>query len=70
MNISVRNLEIEDHEKIVDYFLNSDKNFLISMGVDIPKLPGRKEWLDTLNSNFTLSISKKKSLLHNLVIRR
>ena len=60
MNISVRNLEIEDHEKIVDYFLNSDKDFLISMGVDIPKLPGRQEWLDTLNSNFTLSISKKK----------
>ena len=59
--ISVRNLEIEDHEKIVNYFLNSDKDYLISLGVDISKLPARQEWLDTLNSNFSLSVDKKIS---------
>jgi RimJ/RimL family protein N-acetyltransferase len=57
--ISVRHLEINDHEKIVDYFLNSDKDFLISLGVDTSKLPSRKEWLDILVSNFELTIDKK-----------
>ena len=58
--ISVRHLEICDHENIVDYFLNSDKDFLISLGVDISKLPDRQEWLDILKSNFELSIDQKK----------
>ena len=57
--ISVRHLEIGDHESIVDYFLNSDKDFLISMGIDTSKLPTRQEWLDILNLNFELSIYKK-----------
>jgi RimJ/RimL family protein N-acetyltransferase len=58
--ISVRHLEINDHENIVDYFLNSDKNFLISLGVDTSKLPTKQEWLDILSSNFELSIYQKK----------
>jgi hypothetical protein len=56
----VRHLEITDHEPIVDYFLNSDKDFLGSMGVDTLKLPSKQEWLNLLNSNFTLSVDKKK----------
>ncbi len=57
--ISVRHLEIEDHENIVDYFLNADKDFLISLGVDTLKLPARKEWLEMLCSNFELSVGQK-----------
>lgn len=51
---------MSDHENIVDYFLNSDVKFLNSMGVNTSKLPYRQEWLDILNSNFQLSIDKKK----------
>lgn len=58
--LSVRQLKISDHEPIVDYFLNSDKDFLVSMGVDTSKLPSKQEWLDLLNSNFILSNDKKK----------
>ena len=58
--LSVRQLEINDHEKIVDYFLNADKDFLINLGVDLTKLPARQEWLDILSSNFTLSPEQKK----------
>ena len=58
--LSVRHLEITDHKNIVDYFLNSDKDFLNSMGVDTSKLPSRQEWLDILHSDFTLSTDKKK----------
>jgi RimJ/RimL family protein N-acetyltransferase len=58
--ISVRHQEITDHERIVDYFLTSEKDFLIGMGVDIAKLPERQEWLDILQSNFSLPIHEKK----------
>ncbi len=58
--IAVRNLEHSDHERIVDYFLNSEPDFLIKLGVDILKLPPKQEWLDILDSNATLNIEHKK----------
>lgn len=58
--MSVRHSGTNDNENIVNYFLNSDKDFLIHMGVDISKLPTKKEWLDILNSNLELSIHQKK----------
>lgn len=60
MRISVRQLEVTDHERIVDYFLNSDTDFLIRMGVDIPKLPTKQEWLNILHTNFILNLKQKK----------
>lgn len=58
--LSVRQLEISDHENIVDYFLNADKDFLINLGVDLLKLPAKQEWLDMLHSDFKLSLEQKK----------
>lgn len=58
--ISVRHLEIGDHENIVDYFLNADKDFLINLGVDISRLPAKQEWLNILGSNFELGLEQKK----------
>ncbi len=57
--LSVRQLEINDLEFIVDYFLKSDSDFLLVMGVDISKLPSREEWLNILTSNFYLDLDKK-----------
>ena len=37
-----------DYERMIDYFLQADQKFLISMGVDPGKLPTRKDWLDRL----------------------
>jgi hypothetical protein len=37
-NLSVREWKEADFENIVDYFLNSDKDFLVSMGIDTSKL--------------------------------
>ncbi len=55
-NISVRQAHIDDHERIVDYFLSADKDFLVGMGVvDMAKLPQR-QGLDILRSNVELSI--------------
>jgi [ribosomal protein S5]-alanine N-acetyltransferase len=58
--ISVRHLEIQDQENIVDYFLNAETKFLISMGIDTSKLPAKQKWLDILNADFELSINQKK----------
>jgi ribosomal-protein-alanine N-acetyltransferase len=58
--ISVRLLEGSDHEKIVDYFLDSDQDFLIGLGVDLAKLPERQEWLNILNENAELGIEERK----------
>ena len=58
--ISIRQLELSDHPRIVDYFLNSDKDFLSGMGVDTSKLPTREEWLEILSTNFMLSLDQKK----------
>ena len=58
--LTVRHLQISDHELIIDYFLNSDQDFLKRMGVDTLKLPSKQEWLDLLNSNFALTDDKKK----------
>lgn len=52
MQLSVRELELIDIEKIVDYFVKSDADFLKGMGADKSKLPIRKEWISKLKSEF------------------
>jgi [ribosomal protein S5]-alanine N-acetyltransferase len=61
-NITVRQLSLDDHETIVDYFLQADNEFLLSMGVDAAKLPSKQEWLGILNSNFYLPLEQKEFL--------
>ena len=52
MQLSVRELELNDIEKIVDYFVKSDADFLKGMGADKNKLPIRQEWISKLKSEF------------------
>jgi len=58
--LAVRESTINDLEKIVDYFLKADKDFLIGMGVDIAKLPAKMEWMNMLLENHQQSIETKK----------
>ena len=57
--LSVRHLQINDLELIVDYFLKSNDDFLFGMGVDISKLPSKQDWLNILTSNFYLRLEEK-----------
>jgi len=43
MNLTVREMQLSDIEKIVDYFVNADLEFLKGMGADKSKLPKREE---------------------------
>ena len=58
--ISVRPFLRDDFSSIVDYFLKADTDFLIGMGVDIPKLPTREKWLSILESNFEAPDQEKQ----------
>jgi len=59
-NLSVRRSEINDFEKVIDYFLKSDKESLTNMSVDISKLPSRAEWLRILTADFTLDAESRQ----------
>ena len=60
MKLSTRELQASDIEKIVDYFVNSDEEFLKEMGADKSKLPQKKEWLEKLKLEFQKPYSKKE----------
>jgi RimJ/RimL family protein N-acetyltransferase len=38
----------QDYERMVDYFLTANKQFLKGMGVDATKLPEREVWLESV----------------------
>lgn len=57
--LAVRESEIEDLEGIIDYFLKSDTDFLVGMGVDVSKLPSKTEWMNRLRSNLHQDIESK-----------
>jgi len=56
---SVREVNENDYENIVDYFLKADKDFLHRMGVDINLLPKRDDWLNLLLYNHNKIIENK-----------
>jgi RimJ/RimL family protein N-acetyltransferase len=60
MELSVREMEKEDIEIIVDYFVNADIYFLKSIGADKTKLPNRTEWIKKLNNEFEKTNKKKQ----------
>jgi RimJ/RimL family protein N-acetyltransferase len=58
--LSVREIQKDDFEKIVSYFLDADDAFLLGMGVDRKKLPTRDEWLNLLEDEYQKPIAEKK----------
>jgi RimJ/RimL family protein N-acetyltransferase len=59
-NLSVRETEEKDIKSIVDYFLNSSDEFLLGLGVDKAKLPGRDEWLKMLSAGINKKIHDRE----------
>jgi RimJ/RimL family protein N-acetyltransferase len=63
MQLNVREIERNDIEKIVDYFVNADAEFLKEMGADKSRLPKREEWIEKLESEFK-KIPKEKEFYY------
>jgi len=61
-NIDVRAFSSKrDYERVVDYFLNADDQFLAGMGVRRNKLPPRKAWVDRIAADLELDDREKQS---------
>ncbi len=60
-NLTVRTIEERDIPLIVDYWLKSDPDFLVSMGVDLDKLPSGRELTEMLKSQIDSPLKEKKS---------
>lgn len=59
--LSVREMRLTDVALIADYWLQSEPSFLRGMGVDISKLPSRKELADMLTRQYDLPVEQKDS---------
>lgn len=60
-NLTIREATVKDIDLIADYWLKSDKDFLVSMGVDLNKLPERAFFHDLLAGQFTAPYKQKQS---------
>ncbi len=60
-NLSVRELQEADIELLINYWLGSDPAFLVGMGVDLAKIPGREEWKEMLLEQLRQTPEEKKS---------
>ena len=60
MTRDVREMTKMDISLIIDYFLHSDPEFLEGMGVDINKLPGKREWYKIISEDLDQPIESKK----------
>ena len=60
MKLNIRELQVNDIEKIVDYFIDADAEFLKAMGADKSKLPKREKWIKKLESEFKKSYENKE----------
>lgn len=61
MNLNVREIQLSDIELLVDYWLNSDPEFMIGMGVDLQKIPRRDELTQMLAGPIEADLKDKKS---------
>ena len=59
MQLSIREWQPDDIEKIVDYFVQADGDFLKGMGADKNNLPKREAWIQKLRSEIKKSNQEK-----------
>lgn len=59
--ITVREMIGEDANRIADYWLGSEKEFLIGMGVDLKKIPTREALTSMLHEQVELPDDRKSS---------
>lgn len=60
-NLSVREIQESDIPLIIDYWFNADDAFLTNLGVDINKIPSKKDWQNMLHEQISQPYYSKKS---------
>lgn len=59
--LSVREIKESDIDLIINYWLTSNDQYLLGMGVDLNKMPSREEWQQMLAAQIQLPYSQKQS---------
>jgi hypothetical protein len=63
MQLTVREMRVEEADLIVDYFHNSTPEHLETLGVDPTRLPTPEAWRDRYRREYTLPINQRATLL-------
>jgi RimJ/RimL family protein N-acetyltransferase len=63
MQLTVREMRVEEADLIVDYFRNSTPEHLETLGVDPTRLPTPEAWRDRYRREYTLPINQRATLL-------
>lgn len=59
--LEVRELREEDIEMIVNYWCETDDEYMIKMGIDLSKLPAKDQMRLALTQQFNLPVEKRQS---------
>jgi len=59
--LSVREIQKQDIDSIVQYWMSAEPEFLLGMGVDLRKVPSKEEWEKSFLEHVSLPIEKKRS---------
>ena len=60
-NLSVREIQVSDIDKLVQYWLGSDPVYLESMGVDVKKLFTKEQFTNMLLTQLQLPYEQKNA---------
>jgi RimJ/RimL family protein N-acetyltransferase len=63
MNISVREMKLEEVESVIDYFHNATSEHLELLGVDPTRLPAKAQWQQLYEYDYAQPRERRKSLL-------
>lgn len=59
--LSVRELKPEDLDPLINYWIGSDAAFMLTMGVDMTKMPKESEWRTFLSKQLSQNYQEKES---------
>ena len=60
MQLSVREMKLEEVQLVIDYFHDATPEYLEMMGVDPSRLPSRQEWRARFGPEFSLPIEQRQ----------
>lgn len=63
MNISVREMQLEEVEAVINYFHGATPEHLELLGVDPTRLPSKAQWKQLYEHDYSLPRERRKSLL-------
>ena len=59
MNVNAREMLLEEAPLLIRYFLNSEDDYLVGMGIEPSKLPKEEEWLKILEQDFPRPLQER-----------